>query len=42
MAWSPASDRNRLRYAFFYNELVPRRTAMLQIADRIARCMSAA
>lgn len=35
MSWSP-SQRNRLRYAFFYNELVPRRTAMLQIADRIA------
>jgi signal transduction histidine kinase len=35
MAWSP-SERNRLRYAFFYNELVPRRTAMLQVADRVA------
>ena len=35
MAWSPA-QRSRLRYSFFYNELVPRRTAMLQIADRIA------
>jgi signal transduction histidine kinase len=35
MAWSP-SERTRLRYSFFYNELVPRRTAMLQIADRIA------
>lgn len=35
MAWSP-SERNRLRYSFFYNELVPRRTTMLQIADRIA------
>ena len=29
-------ERNRLRFSFFYNELVPRRTAMLQIADRIA------
>src|SRR5208283_1025652 len=29
-------ERSRLRYSFFYNELVPRRTAMLQIADRIA------
>ena len=29
-------DRDRLRFSFFYNELVPRRTAMLQIADRIA------
>jgi signal transduction histidine kinase len=35
VSWSPA-ERNRLRYAFFYDELVPRRTAMLQIADRIA------
>jgi len=35
MAWSPG-ERNRLRYSFFYNELVPRRTAMLQIADRVA------
>ena len=33
--WSP-QQRNRLRYSFFYNELVPRRTAMLQVADRIA------
>jgi signal transduction histidine kinase len=33
--WSP-HERQRLRYSFFYNELVPRRTAMLQIADRIA------
>ncbi len=35
MAWSPA-ERDRLRYSFFYNELVPRRTGMLQIADQIA------
>jgi len=35
VAWTP-KQRNRLRYAFFYEELVPRRTAMLQIADRIA------
>jgi signal transduction histidine kinase len=34
MAWSP-EERDRLRSSFFYNELVPRRTAMLQIADRI-------
>lgn len=34
-AWSP-EERRRLRYAFFYEELVPRRTTMLQIADRIA------
>jgi signal transduction histidine kinase len=33
--WS-AQQRSRLRFAFFYNELIPRRTAMLQIADRIA------
>ena len=35
VAWTPA-ERDRLRYSFFYDELVPRRTAMLQIADRIA------
>jgi len=35
VAWSQ-TERNRLRSAFFYNELVPRRTAMLQIADRIS------
>jgi signal transduction histidine kinase len=35
IAWSP-EERARLRYAFFYDELVPRRTTMLQIADRIA------
>ena len=34
IGWSP-EERNRLRYSFFYNELVPRRTSMLQIADRI-------
>jgi hypothetical protein len=33
--WSP-QERRRLRSSFFYNELVPRRTAMLQIADCIA------
>ncbi|HUP02664.1 MAG TPA: histidine kinase, partial [Bryobacteraceae bacterium] len=33
--WSP-EERLRRRSSFFYNELVPRRTAMLQIADRIA------
>lgn len=33
--WNPA-ERNRLRYTFFYEQLVPRRTTMLQIADRIA------
>jgi signal transduction histidine kinase len=33
--WS-AAERERLRYAFFYEQLVPRRTTMLQIADGIA------
>ncbi len=33
--WTP-QERLRRRSTFFYNELVPRRTAMLQIADRIA------
>ena len=35
VAWTP-EERARLRYSFFYDELVPRRTAMLQVADRIA------
>jgi signal transduction histidine kinase len=35
MAWTP-EERNRLRDSFFYDELIPRRNAMLQIADRIA------
>jgi signal transduction histidine kinase len=35
LAWTP-EQRNHLRYSFFYDELVPRRTTMLQIADRIA------
>jgi len=34
MAWSQR-DRKRLRSSFFYDELIPRRTTMLQIADRI-------
>jgi signal transduction histidine kinase len=33
-AWSP-EERTKNRYAFFYEQLVPRRTSMLQIADRI-------
>ena len=33
--WTPA-EREKLRYTFFYEQLVPRRTTMLQIADRIA------
>jgi signal transduction histidine kinase len=32
--WS-AQERSR-RYPFFYDELVPRRTAMMEVADRIA------
>jgi len=35
LGWTPA-QRDRERYAFFYEELMPRRTAMLQIADRVA------
>ena len=35
VAWTP-EERHRLRDSFFYDELVPRRNAMLQIADRIA------
>jgi signal transduction histidine kinase len=34
LAWTP-DERSRLRFSFFYDELVPRRTSMLQIADRI-------
>jgi signal transduction histidine kinase len=33
--WTP-QERNQRRDSFFYDELAPRRTAMLQIADRIA------
>ncbi len=33
--WTPR-EREKLRYTFFYEQLVPRRTTMLQIADRIA------
>jgi len=35
VSWTP-EQRYRLRDSFFYDELVPRRNAMLQIADRIA------
>ncbi len=35
MAWTP-EERSKLRESFFYDELIPRRNAMLQIADRIA------
>lgn len=34
-SWTP-EERAKNRYAFFYEELVPRRTSMLQIADRVA------
>jgi len=33
-AWTPR-ERDRRRYSFFYEQLVPRRTTMLQIADSI-------
>lgn len=33
-AWTP-QERDRRRYTFFYEQLVPRRTTMLQIADAI-------
>ena len=35
-AWSN-EEREKYRYQFFYNELIPRRTAMLQIADRVGQ-----
>ena len=35
-AWT-AAERQRYRYQFFYSELIPRRTAMLQIADRVGQ-----
>jgi len=35
LQWTPL-QRDRQRFAFFYEELMPRRTAMLQIADRVA------
>ncbi len=31
------SERQKYRYEFFYNELIPRRTAMLKIADRVGQ-----
>jgi signal transduction histidine kinase len=33
--WTP-EERDKLRYTFLYEQLVPRRTTMLQIADSIA------
>ncbi len=35
-SWS-AAEREKFRYQFFYSELIPRRTAMLQIADRVGQ-----
>jgi len=35
-AWTDA-ERKKYRYQFFYSELIPRRTAMLQIADRVGQ-----
>lgn len=35
-AWT-ADERDKYRYQFFYTELVPRRTSMLQIADRVGQ-----
>lgn len=34
-SWTP-QERDKLREDFFYDELIPRRNAMMQIADRIA------
>jgi signal transduction histidine kinase len=35
-AWTE-EEREKYRYQFFYSELIPRRTAMLQIADRVGQ-----
>ncbi len=35
-AFSP-EERDKYRYQFFYSELIPRRTSMLQIADRVGQ-----
>ena len=35
-AWT-ADEREKYRYQFFYSELIPRRTAMLQITDRVGQ-----
>jgi signal transduction histidine kinase len=35
-AWS-TEERDKYRYQFFYTELMPRRTSMLQIADRVGQ-----
>lgn len=34
--WTP-EERSKYRYQFFYTELIPRRTSMLQIADRVGQ-----
>jgi signal transduction histidine kinase len=34
--WS-TEERDKYRYQFFYSELIPRRTSMLQIADRVGQ-----
>ena len=34
--WS-TEERDKYRYQFFYTELIPRRTSMLQIADRVGQ-----
>jgi signal transduction histidine kinase len=34
---STPEQRNKYKYQFFYTELVPRRTSMLQIADRVGQ-----
>jgi signal transduction histidine kinase len=39
--WSPA-ERARLRYRFYYEQLFPRRTAMLQVAEKVAKLNDAA
>jgi signal transduction histidine kinase len=35
-SWT-TQERDRYRYQFFYTELIPRRTSMLQIADRVGQ-----
>jgi len=35
-AWT-VQERNKFRYEFFYTELIPRRTSMLQVADQVAQ-----
>jgi signal transduction histidine kinase len=35
-SWT-AAEREQYRYQFFYTELIPRRTSMLQIADRVGQ-----